>query len=247
MSVLHKGTGDKVMAAPRLGAEDVTLVLGDGDQTVTALDRASLSIAAGEFVAVLGPSGSGKSSLLAVCGGLRKPTSGTVRIGGVDITALSEADRTKVRAAKIGFVFQTSNLVASLTAVDQLLLMVHMSGRSPNAADRERARGLLAGVGLEKRMDRRPGQMSGGENQRVGIARALMNAPEVLLVDEPTSMLDHARGADIVELLARQTKEHGVGTLMVTHDTSMLGVSSRVLTMNDGRVSAGPAPQGSHP
>lgn len=236
MSVLHKQTADRALGTARLAVESVSLVLGDGDQTVTALNNVSLSVAAGEFVAVLGPSGSGKSSLLAVCGGLRRPTSGTVRIGGTEITGLSEAQRTQTRAAKIGFVFQTSNLVASLTAVDQLLLMIHMSGRAPTSADRDRARALLAGVGLERRMDRRPGQLSGGENQRVGIARALMNSPEVLLVDEPTSMLDHARGADIVELLGRQTKEHGVGTLMVTHDTSMLSVASRVLRMEDGKV-----------
>ncbi|MBM3512718.1 MAG: ABC transporter ATP-binding protein [Alphaproteobacteria bacterium] len=238
MSQVSKATGDIISGATRLSAKNLRLVLGDGDQTVTALNDVSLSIAAGEFVAVVGPSGSGKSSLLAVCGGLRSPTSGSVLIGGVDLTSLPERARTQLRSTKIGFVFQQSNLVSSLSAIDQLLLMVHVAGRSPTVADRDRARALLAGVGLDARRDRRPGQLSGGENQRVGIARALMNAPEILLVDEPTSMLDHNRGAEIVDLLARQTKEHSVGTLMVTHDPTMLGVASRVLQMDDGKFRA---------
>lgn len=238
MSQVGKSTGDRIAGTVRLSAEGLKLVLGDGDQTVTALDDASLAINAGEFVAVVGPSGSGKSSLLAVCGGLRSPTAGKVLIGGIDLTTLPERERTLLRAAKIGFVFQQSNLVPSLSAMDQLLLMVHVIGKSPTAADRDRARALLSSVGLDARRERRPGQLSGGENQRVGIARALMNAPEVLLVDEPTSMLDHNRGAEIVDLLARQTKEHGVGTLMVTHDPTMLGVAGRVLKMDDGKIRA---------
>jgi putative ABC transport system ATP-binding protein len=190
----------------------------------------------------VGPSGSGKSSLLAVCGGLRTPTRGRVRIGAADLTAAGEAERTALRRTKIGFVFQQSNLVASLTALDQLLLMVHLVGRSPTAEDRARAAALLDSVGLGARRDRRPGQLSGGEIQRVGIARALMNEPDVLLVDEPTSMLDHRRGRDIVELLVRQTKEHAVATLMVTHDAAMLAQVDRVLRMDDGRVIPEAAP-----
>ncbi|MDX2144053.1 MAG: ABC transporter ATP-binding protein [Rhodospirillaceae bacterium] len=221
-----------------LSARGVTLVLGDGDQQITALNDVALSVSKGEYVAVVGPSGSGKSSLLAVCGGLRTPTKGQVEIGGVEITTLSESERTAVRRRKIGFVFQQSNLVASLSALDQLLLMVHVDGRSPTSADQDRARKLLDSVGLASRAARRPGQLSGGECQRIGIARALMNAPDVLLVDEPTSMLDHNRGRDIVKLLATQTKEHGVATLMVTHDASMLEWADRVLRMEDGRVLA---------
>jgi putative ABC transport system ATP-binding protein len=224
-----------------LAADAVTLVLGDGDQTVTALNNVSLHVGKGEFVAVVGPSGSGKSSLLAVCGGLRHPTTGRVLINGVDLTALAERELTRVRGSKIGFVFQQSNLVASLSALDQLLLMIHLTGRAPSRADADRARMLLDSVGLSSRLDRRPGQLSGGENQRIGIARALMNAPDVLLVDEPTSMLDHNRGQEIVELLARQTKQHGVATLMVTHDASMLAFADRVLGMSDGKVIAGAA------
>lgn len=222
--------------AAAVSVENVTLMLGDGDQSVRAIDGVSFGIQRGELVAIAGPSGSGKSSLLAVCGGLRRPTSGTVRIGSTDITALNERDLTGLRAAKIGFVFQQSNLVPSLSALDQLMLMVHILGRRPNETDRARARTLLDGVGLGARADRRPGQLSGGENQRVGIARALMNAPEVLLVDEPTSMLDRNRGRDIVELLAQQTKQHSVAALMVTHDAAMLSFADRVLHMADGRI-----------
>lgn len=219
-----------------IAVENVSLVLGDGDQSVKAIDNVSFSVAPGEFVAIAGPSGSGKSSLLAVCGGLRHPTSGTVRIGAATITELDEAERTRVRARRIGFVFQQSNLVPSLSATDQLLLMVHVLGRGPTPTDEARARALLEGVGLGARAARRPGQLSGGENQRVGIARALMNAPEVLLVDEPTSMLDRQRGREIVELLSDQAKRHKVATLMVTHDVTMLSFADRVLHMEDGRI-----------
>ncbi|MBM4197259.1 MAG: ABC transporter ATP-binding protein [Gammaproteobacteria bacterium] len=221
-----------------LAAQDLTLLLGDGDQQVRALDGISISVAPGELLAVVGPSGSGKTSLLAVCGGLRTPTSGSVRIGDAEITALSPARLTDVRRERVGFVFQQSNLIPALTAVDQLLLMVHMRGRRPGSADRERAMGLLHEVGMEHRHDRRPSQLSGGERQRVGIARALMSTPALLLVDEPTSMLDHSRGRQIVELLLRECHEHKVATLMVTHDAGMLDVADRVVHMSDGRLAA---------
>lgn len=215
----------------------VSLLLGDGDQQVTALDNASLELGAGQLLAVVGPSGSGKTSLLAVCGGLRTPTAGQIFIGDADITALAPEQLTRVRRDHIGFVFQQSNLVPALTALDQLLLMEHLRGQGTGQAARDKAMGLLRDVGMEHRHDRRPGQLSGGERQRVGIARALMTRPKLLLVDEPTSMLDHARGRQIVELLARQCHQHQVATLMVTHDPGMLDCADRVVRMSDGRLS----------
>lgn len=221
-----------------LRAENLVLVLGDGEQQVRALDGVSVEVKDGELLAVVGPSGSGKSSLLAVCGGLRTPTSGQIHIDGTDITRLPPAKLTQVRRDRIGFVFQQSNLVPSLTALDQLLLIPHLRGRRPGKAERDKALALLAEVGMDQRRDRRPGQLSGGERQRVGIARALMSDPALLLVDEPTSMLDHNRGRQIVELLARQCHEHKVATLMVTHDPGMLGYADRVVHMADGRLAA---------
>ena len=213
-----------------LAVEDVVLVLGDGNQRVTVLDDVSLNVEPGSLTAVVGPSGAGKSSLLAVCGGLRTPTSGSVSIDGTVISDLTPAARTRVRRDRIGFVFQQSNLVPALSSIDQLLLLVHLHGRRPRKADRERALALLDEVGIANFADRRPDQLSGGERQRVGIARALMASPDVLLVDEPTSMLDRVRGKQIVELLAAECREHKVATLMVTHDHSMLESATSVVS-----------------
>jgi len=219
-----------------LRVESVSLVLGDGDQQVRALDDVSLRVAPGELLAVVGPSGSGKSSLLAVCGGLRSPTSGRIDVGDTEITALDREGLTRVRREAIGFVFQQSNLLPSLTVLDQLLLTVHLRGTSPGSADRDRAMVLLRQVGMEARSKRRPGELSGGERQRVGIARALMSSPSVLLVDEPTSMLDQSRGRQIVDLLRAQCHEHRVAALMVTHDQDMLAYADRAVHIADGRL-----------
>lgn len=151
------------------------------------------------------------------------------------MTDLSDGQRTSVRANKIGFVFQGVNLLAALTATDQLLASVHLSGGSPRAR-RHDAIALLTSLGLGAKLDRRPHQLSGGEKQRVGIARALINEPDILLVDEPTSALDHDRGTQIVDLLAELTHDRGVATVMVTHDESQLGRVDTVHEMSDGRV-----------
>ena len=221
-----------------LTVDHVQLVLGDGNQRVTVLNDVSLSVRPGSLTAVVGPSGAGKSSLLAVCGGLRTPTRGSISIDGTVISDLTPAARTRVRRDRIGFVFQQSNLVPALTAIDQLLLLVHLHGKRPRKPDRERALALLDEVGIPNLADRRPDQLSGGERQRVGIARALMTSPDVLLVDEPTSMLDHVRGKQIVELLAAECREHKVATLTVTHDHSMLESATSVLNIIDGKLSA---------
>ncbi|MDM8083338.1 ABC transporter ATP-binding protein [Cellulomonas cellasea] len=215
---------------------DVTLTVGDGDGTVTALDRVSLTVAPGELVAVVGPSGSGKSSLLAVAGALTTPDAGSVLIDGHDLGAMRDRERTRFRLEHIGFVFQSGNLVPALTAEDQLRLALHMRGGKPARDPRE----LLAEVGLADKLRRRPHELSGGERQRVGIARALVCGPSLLLVDEPTSALDRARSQEIVELLARETRQAGVATVMVTHDHDILLHCDRVLEMVDGSLSAAP-------
>jgi putative ABC transport system ATP-binding protein len=219
-----------------LKVEFVSLVFGDGDEQVKALDNVSLELRAGELMAVLGPSGAGKSSLLAVCGALQTPTSGRIWVGDTEITGASKSDLTRIRQQEIGFVFQQSNLVSSLTATDQLLLLIHMRGKRPGKADRERAVKLLDEVGMSHRLDRRPHEMSGGERQRVGIARAFMMNPKLLLVDEPTSMLDQNRGKQIVELLVRECHEYNVATLMVTHDQGILQSADRVVDISDGNL-----------
>ncbi len=219
-----------------LRVESVSLVLGDGDQQVQALDNVTLNVAPGELLAVVGPSGSGKSSLLAVCGGLCSPTSGRIHVGDTEITALNREALTRVRRDSIGFVFQQSNLLPSLTVLDQLLLTVHLRGTTPRSADHDRAMVLLQRVGMESRSKRRPAELSGGERQRVGIARALMSSPSLLLVDEPTSMLDQARGQQIVSLLRGQCHEHRVAALMVTHDPDMLMYVDRAVHIADGRL-----------
>lgn len=213
----------------------VTLQLGHDQQQVTALDGIDLAVGPGEFVAVTGPSGSGKSSLLAVAGGLQSPNQGAVHVAGVDLTTLTERQRTAHRRRHIGCVFQHANLFASLTAREQLLLTAHVAGRLDTQA-RHRADELLDAVGMTARAGHRPDRLSGGERQRVGIARALILAPEVLLVDEPTSALDRARARDIVDLLAEQTRLHSTATVMVTHDHEILDAADRVLTLRDGRL-----------
>jgi putative ABC transport system ATP-binding protein len=220
---------------PALSLTEVTLRLGNGEQQVTALDQVTLAVTPGRFLAVTGPSGSGKSSLLAVAGGLRLPTEGAIHVAGVDLTSLKEHQRTAHRRRHVGYVFQQANLMASLTAREQLLLPAHIAGRL-DAAARRRADELLDAVGMTGQADRRPHQLSGGERQRIGLARALVLAPEILLVDEPTSALDRARAHDIARLLAEQTRVHGTATVMVTHDTEILDVADHVLTLRDGRI-----------
>ncbi|AYA15959.1 ABC transporter ATP-binding protein [Streptomyces alfalfae] len=230
--------GSAGSAASSLVVEDVTLTYPDGGGRLTALDGVSLEVPGGTMTAVLGPSGSGKSSLLAVAATLVTPDRGRVVLDGVDTGTLSRAEQAALRRRRLGIVFQQPNLLASLTALEQLELMAHVDGRRPSRQVRERARELLAAVGLAGEAGRRPHQMSGGQRQRVGIARALMNAPAVLLVDEPTSALDHERGGAVLELLSRLTRERGTATVLVTHDRARLSVADRVVEMADGCLSS---------
>ena len=217
-----------------LALSDVVLTFGDGDNQVDALDHVDLTVTPGEIVAVVGPSGAGKSSLLAVAGGLTTPTSGSVVVGGADLTSMSKAALARYRRDHVGFVFQSGNLVPALTAIDQLRLVEKITGRRAATPPQK----LLESVGMAEHAERRPGRLSGGERQRVGIARALVASPSVLLVDEPTAALDRRRSHEIVELLARQTHEFGVATVMVTHDHDVLEHCDRVLEMVDGRLRA---------
>ncbi|MCW3841546.1 ABC transporter ATP-binding protein [Micromonospora yasonensis] len=217
---------------------DVRLTYPDGDRRLVALDAVNLRITPGELVAVTGPSGSGKSSLLAVAGALTSPESGTVRIEDADVTALDHKGRDRLRRERIGFVFQQANLLASLSALDQLLLVAHLSGASRRPAE-ARARQLLDRVELGGKAHKRPHQLSGGERQRVGVARALMGTPALLLVDEPTSALDHDRGEAVVSLLRDIAHEQHVATVMVTHDLHYLHLADRTVAMQDGRLAAG--------
>ena len=212
----------------------VTLRLGDGDDTITVLDAISLAVAPGELVAVVGPSGAGKSSLLAVAGGLTVPDEGSVTIDGNDLAVMKPAARTAYRREHIGFVFQSGNLIPALTAIDQLRLIHQLNRRHARVRDAEQ---LLAEVGMADKAHRRPHQLSGGERQRVGIARALIGGPSLLLADEPTAALDRARSHEVVELLARETERAGVATVMVTHDTDVLEHCDRVVEMVDGKLS----------
>ncbi|MFF2306635.1 ABC transporter ATP-binding protein [Streptomyces sp. NPDC058128] len=214
----------------------VTLTYPDGDGRLTALDAVSLTVPAGSLTAVVGPSGSGKSSLLAVAATLVTPDSGRVVVDGTETGGLDAAGRAALRRERIGIVFQQPNLLPSLTAAEQLQVMAHVSGRPAKTA-RGRALALLDAVGLADLAGRRPHQLSGGQRQRVNIARALMNEPAVLLVDEPTSALDHERGAAVMELLAGLTVGRGTATVLVTHDRGHAGRADRVVEVRDGHLS----------
>lgn len=220
-----------------LTLSDVTLTYPDGDGRLTALDRVSLEVPAGSLTAVVGPSGSGKSSLLAVAATLVTPDEGRVVVAGTRTEGLGRAGLAALRRERIGIVFQQPNLLPSLTAVEQLQVMTHLSGRAARAA-RGRALELLDAVGLADQAHRRPHQLSGGQRQRVNIARALMNDPAVLLVDEPTSALDHERGAAVLDLLTALTRERSTATVLVTHDRAHLDRMDRTVAMDDGRLTA---------
>ncbi|WP_285136153.1 ABC transporter ATP-binding protein [Microbacterium sp. lyk4-40-TSB-66] len=218
--------------------DDVTLTYPDGDARVTAVDRVTLEGRPGVLTGITGPSGSGKSSLLALAATLVRPDSGRVVVDGVDATDLSAAARTALRRERIGIVFQQPQLLPALTVREQLRVMAELGGRGRRerrAQVRGRVEELLDAVGLDAQGDRRPAQLSGGQRQRVAIARALVHDPRVLLVDEPTSALDTARGAEIMALIARLTRERGTATLLVTHDLVHAQTLDETVEVVDGR------------
>ena len=218
-----------------LNLTDITLTYPDGEGRLTALDRVTLDVPKGSLTAVIGPSGSGKSSLLAVAATLITPDSGTVTIDDTPTAGMTRGELADLRRHKIGIVFQQPNLLPSLTAAEQLQVMAQIDGRPPARA-RTRAVELLDAVGLAGQADRRPHQLSGGQRQRVNIARALMNDPTVLLVDEPTSALDHERGAAVIELIIRLTHQQATATVLVTHDRTHLTAADQITEVHDGRL-----------
>ncbi|MCK1985391.1 MULTISPECIES: ABC transporter ATP-binding protein [Peribacillus] len=223
------------MMGNKLLFENVSKIYGEGVNKVTALDNISLNVRAGEFVAIVGPSGSGKSTFLSIAGALLSPSEGRLLLNDEDITTLSPKELTRVRLEKIGFVFQSSNLVPYLTVRDQLLLLSELIGKRDKKTVKK-ADELLSHLGLGHRADHLPEALSGGERQRVAIARSLMNDPEIILADEPTASLDSKRGRDVVEMLAHEVRSRNKAAIMVTHDERMLDLCDRVVNIMDGKV-----------
>ena len=211
----------------------VSKTVSSGDSSLTILHPVDLSIAASERVAIVGPSGSGKSTLLGLIAGLDAPSSGQIFIDGIDITALDEDNLAQLRGSKIGFIFQSFHLIPSLTAMENILVPLEISGVS-NA--RVKAHSLLEEVGLVNRGHHYPSQLSGGEQQRIAIARALANEPSIVLADEPTGNLDSANGGHIIELLLEVNRSRGTTIVLGTHDSNLAEIGQVTLAMKDGYI-----------
>jgi putative ABC transport system ATP-binding protein len=220
---------------PIVEVDKLTRVYGAGETAVTALDGVSLSVNAGEFVAIMGPSGCGKSTLLHLIGGLDKPDSGSVRIGDTDLSTLSDGDLTRLRRREIGFVFQFFNLIPVLSAVENAALPLVLDGKGQAEAN-GKAEEWLDKVGLSSRESNRPDQLSGGQQQRVAIARALSADPMLVLADEPTGNLDSKAADEVAGLLRQVASEWGRAVVMVTHDPRIAAFAHRLVVMKDGRV-----------
>ncbi len=227
------------MAIPSsiLEARSLTKVIDTGSHRVEILRGVDLAVPAGQFVAIMGASGSGKSTLLGLLAGLDSPTTGQVIIDGTDITTLKEDALALVRGRKIGFVFQSYQLIPTLTAEENVLLPFELTGGDVSTGT-TRARELLQNVGLGDRMDHYPVQLSGGEQQRVALARAFMGKPPLLMADEPTGNLDSTNGAHVLELLLSLNKREGTTLVLVTHDQALAARADRIVTLRDGVVIA---------
>ena len=212
---------------------DLTKIYGSGQAEVRALDGVTLDLYAGEFTAVMGPSGSGKSTLMHCCAALDAATSGTVLLGDTDLSRLKDKELTRLRRDRVGFVFQSFNLVPTLTAEENILLPLSIAGRKP---DQEWYDTVIDTVGLADRLDHRPNELSGGQQQRVAVARALASRPAIVFADEPTGNLDSRSGAEVLALLRRSVDEFGQTIVMVTHDPVAAGYTDRVVFLADGRV-----------
>ena len=213
--------------------QGVSKIYGSGDAQVRALDDVSVGFGAGEFTAIMGPSGSGKSTMMHILAGLDAPTSGHVFVEDTDITALKDTALTKLRRDRIGFVFQSFNLVPTLDARANILLPMRLAGKAP---EKEWFDLIVNSLGIADRLSHRPSEMSGGQQQRVAVARALMSRPAVIVADEPTGNLDSHSTDEVMDLLRRAVDELGQSVIMVTHDTATAAYADRVLVCRDGRI-----------
>ncbi len=220
-------------APPAAQAGGLTKVYGEGETRTVALDGVDVTFPKGVFPAIMGPSGSGKSTLLHCMAGLDEATSGTARIGGVDMTTLNDKQLTALRRDKVGFVFQAFNLIPTLTALENIALPLDLAGRRP---EKEWLDTVVDAVGLADRLSHRPNQLSGGQQQRVACARALASRPDIIFADEPTGNLDSRSGADVLGFLRTSVREMGQTIVMVTHDPVAASYADQVLFLADGRL-----------
>jgi putative ABC transport system ATP-binding protein len=222
---------DLTAAAARV--ESVSKHYGSGDATVSALDDVTVDLAKGEFTAIMGPSGSGKSTLLHMLAGLDRPTAGEVYLGDTEITSLNDKTLTLLRRDRIGFIFQSFNLLPTMTAAENIVLPLRIAGRKPDA---QWVASIVETVGLTHRLDHRPSQLSGGQQQRVAAARALASRPQIVFADEPTGALDSTSSAELLGFLRKAVSELGQTVVMVTHDPKAAGYADRVIFLADGHV-----------
>src|ERR1039457_3215232 len=226
------------MASPIIRLENIKRTYHVGDVDVHALRDVTLTVNAGEFVAIMGSSGSGKSTLMAIIGCLDRPSGGRYFFEGVDVAGLSEPDRARLRSERLGFVFQSFNLLARTSAIENVALPLFYAASGPARASSrtERAKTALKLHGLGDREHNTPGQLSGGQQQRVAIARALINAPSVLLADEPTGNLDTRTSHDIMKTLVSLNRDRGLTIILVTHEADIAAYADRIITMSDGKI-----------
>ncbi|MFJ9441096.1 ABC transporter ATP-binding protein [Kitasatospora sp. NPDC101235] len=218
---------------PAASTVELTKVHGSGARRVTALDRVSVEFQQGQFTAIMGPSGSGKSTLMQCLAGLDSPTSGSARIGTMELSRLSDRQLTRLRRERIGFIFQAFHLLPTLTVAENITLPLGIAGRRP---DRQWLEEVVTVLGLSDRLGHRPGELSGGQQQRVACARALAGRPEIVFADEPTGNLDTRTGAEVLSLLGQLVREMGQTIVMVTHDPAAAAYADRVVFLADGRI-----------
>ncbi len=233
LTTLANPTQTTTTSGTAAGAVGVSKVYGSGDATVAALDNVSVGLERGRFTAIMGPSGSGKSTLLHMLAGLDRPTSGEVYLGDTEITRLRDKPLTLLRRDRIGFIFQSFNLLPTMTAAENIVLPMKIAGRKPDA---HWVAQIVETVGLSGRLGHRPTQLSGGQQQRVAAARALASKPEIVFADEPTGALDSRSGSELLKFLRTAVDEFGQTVVMVTHDATAAGYADRVIFLADGHI-----------